>query len=86
MGLQIDKRIVSTLDKWVLDLLASTSSKTDRGRVLTMVGFFCWAVWKARCCFVYQGMEVSPTKTISATMGFLNEFLAARCVNHDPVD
>ncbi|KAK9950806.1 hypothetical protein M0R45_006274 [Rubus argutus] len=85
VGLQINKSKVSTLDKWVLDLLASSESKDDRGRVLTMVGFFCWAIWKARCSFVYQGMEVCPTKIISTALALLNEFQFARCIIHDPI-
>lgn len=41
LGLQIDKSKVSTFDNWLLNLLASVSSKTERGVLLTMVGFIC---------------------------------------------
>jgi ribonuclease HI len=78
LGLEIDKGKVTTLDKWVLDLLATISSKSERKRLITMVGFFCWAIWKARCSFIYQGVEVSPTKTITMALSLMSEFLSVR--------
>ncbi|XP_062014437.1 uncharacterized protein LOC133730957 [Rosa rugosa] len=48
-----------------------------RKSFLTCVSFLCWAIWKARCSFVYQHQPVSPTLTLRFGLSLAYEFLEA---------
>lgn len=78
LGLSICKHRVTTLDDWVLQFYQATSSKTEKDRLFTLVGFLCWSIWKCRCSFVYQGIPLSPIVAIESALVLLNEYLESR--------
>ncbi|KAL6141490.1 hypothetical protein ACLB2K_059778 [Fragaria x ananassa] len=46
--LRIDKRKVTTLDKWLQDSIMKHSTKSDRVWCGTLISFIRWSIWKAR--------------------------------------
>lgn len=74
LGLKIDKQSYTTLDTWLLQVIKNFSSKKDRQWALTLVCFFIWSIWKARCRFVYQHIPVSPTIVIQLGWEAASEF------------
>ncbi|KAL6146356.1 hypothetical protein ACLB2K_057037 [Fragaria x ananassa] len=74
--LRIDKRKVTTLDKWLQDSIMKHSTESDRVWCGTLISFICWSIWKARCCFVYQHESPSPIcvlqKGIMSAFEFIN--------------
>ena len=77
LGLKIDKRRVTTLDAWFLELSNSNRSKADKDCILTVVCFTMWAIWRARCELVYQHVQVSPGSTSIRAKSYMYSYLEA---------
>ncbi|KAL6176235.1 hypothetical protein ACLB2K_052870 [Fragaria x ananassa] len=78
LGLKIDKHSYTTLDIWLLQVIKKFNSKKVRQWViLTLVCFFTWSIWKARCRFVYQHIPISPTIVIQLGWEAASEFMAS---------
>ncbi|KAF7829145.1 reverse transcriptase [Senna tora] len=59
LSLKIDAFSVSRFDVWCLNWF---ENKEIDEKGLLLVASICWEVWKARCEFIFQGVQVNPMK------------------------
>ncbi|KAM2419687.1 hypothetical protein ACFXTH_026240 [Malus domestica] len=52
LGLRRVGEGVSSFHQWLSDLIIQTPNLQDRSRLLFVIAFSCWYIWKARCPFV----------------------------------
>ncbi|KAM1198621.1 hypothetical protein COP1_010044 [Malus domestica] len=52
LGLRMVGEGVSSFHQWLSDLINLTHNLQDRSRLLSVIAFSCWYIWKARCPFV----------------------------------
>ncbi|KAM5577819.1 hypothetical protein ABKV19_008253 [Rosa sericea] len=76
LGLKIDRQRITTLDVWLTCMAYSYNSLVERNWVLTFISFISWAIWKARCCFVYQQCQPSPTMLVRTSSESAREFIS----------
>ncbi|KAM1476581.1 hypothetical protein ACFXTO_038550 [Malus domestica] len=60
-----------------LVIRANDKSKPDLERVLSLIAFSCWHIWKARCCFLFQQKHINPLQVLSAISTSVGVFLEA---------
>ncbi|XP_062021309.1 uncharacterized protein LOC133737842 [Rosa rugosa] len=54
---------------------------SEKKWVLTLVSFLCWAIWKARCDYVYRHRQPSPSQVLCYAVSLACEFLEASVQN-----
>ena len=59
--------------------------KKQRDQILTKISFLCWAIWKSRCRFVYQGMPLNPRAMILEAENLAAEFGDAVVLRFSPI-
>ncbi|XP_062021341.1 uncharacterized protein LOC133737882 [Rosa rugosa] len=63
-----------------MGLAKSISIASDKKRMLTLVSFICWAIWKARCSFIYQHRPISPALVLDNVLRLAGEFWSANAL------
>ena len=43
-------------------------------RILSIVATICWFIWRSRCAFIYDNVDLSPGRTLASINAQLNEF------------
>ncbi|GJS58593.1 reverse transcriptase [Tanacetum coccineum] len=49
-------------------------SSSEASRILLIVATICWFIWRSRCAFVYDNVDLSPKHTLASINAQLNEF------------
>ncbi|GJZ32468.1 nucleotide-binding alpha-beta plait domain-containing protein [Tanacetum coccineum] len=49
-------------------------SSLEAPRILSIVVTICWFIWRSRCAFVYDNVDLSPERTLTTINAQLNEF------------
>ncbi|XP_062014653.1 uncharacterized protein LOC133731252 [Rosa rugosa] len=78
LGIRIDKQKISKFDKWLQEIHSSSSTAADRKWLLTLISFFCWKIWTARCEFIYQMKPILPQSIILSGSNLASEFGEAK--------
>lgn len=80
LNYQIPKSQITSLSNW-LQAMASmqVESKEERGRVLSVISFTCWQIWKALCAATFAQKPVTPNQVIHSITCWQirNTFVAA---------
>lgn len=74
LSLSFNKAGITTLDLWIMSFLNSQLSSCEKRKLLSMISFFLWAIWKSRCAFIYRGSAISPRGTISDAIDLYTDF------------
>lgn len=79
LGYKVDKARITTLDRWLQGLTAVASTKTRKVELLSLVSYCLWAIWKARCNYIYKAIIPSPSHVIQQAISQHLEFIQANC-------
>ncbi|XP_068307382.1 uncharacterized protein [Pyrus communis] len=73
---------ITSWGTWLMAVLQNhVLSKNDLMRVLSLIAFSCWHIWKARCRFLYQHEAINPFRVLSAISTNVAPFLDVRQVS-----
>lgn len=75
LGYKVDKASITTLDRWFQGLTDVTDTKT----ILSLVSYYLWAIWKARCNYIYKAIIPSPIHVIQQAISQHLEYNQAKC-------
>ncbi|KAM1110754.1 hypothetical protein PS2_010026 [Malus domestica] len=62
LGLRMVGEGVSSFHQWLSDLINLTHNLQDRSRLLSVIAFSCWYIWKARCNYVFKASTIAPSQ------------------------
>ncbi|VVA39935.1 PREDICTED: Reverse mRNAase zinc-binding domain, partial [Prunus dulcis] len=90
LNLRIDKRTITTFDKWLLSLSLSLKENSgDKDNIMTSVGYMCWYIWKMRCKMTIESHPLSPMAVIceshAACRSYLNAQASKNATRRPPV-
>ncbi|CAN6700215.1 unnamed protein product [Malus baccata var. baccata] len=69
---------LSSWGAWLLDVFTSNlGSSASKEWVLTYVAFTCWHIWKSRCDYVFNQVNIIPSKIIMGIELSVADFLNA---------
>ncbi|CAL8992566.1 unnamed protein product [Prunus brigantina] len=75
LGFIGDRQHVTSLDRWILSLtLLAGSSKDEVNRVITVLSFLMWSIWKARCKAIFEQQRPNPGLVIKGAMEAWTDF------------
>ncbi|KAM1099712.1 hypothetical protein ACFX2B_006202 [Malus domestica] len=57
---------VSSFNSWIQDMLNLASHQRERSRILSIIAFSCWHIWKARCNYVFNAITIVPSHVLHA--------------------
>ncbi|KAM2035155.1 hypothetical protein EV2_039176 [Malus domestica] len=78
LNYRVNRSEVTSWRNWLLAVIrANDKSKPDLERVLSLIAFSCWHIWKARCCFLFQHKHINPLQVLSAISTSVGAFLKA---------
>ncbi|XP_058183909.1 uncharacterized protein LOC131301564 [Rhododendron vialii] len=58
------QREITAVNKWIEELLYGCLAKESSREIVGAIFDICWAIWKARNSFVFNGRKLNPTKVI----------------------
>ncbi|BFG15190.1 hypothetical protein CerSpe_014650 [Prunus speciosa] len=78
LGYVGDRQQVTSLDRWILSLISLPgSSKNEVNRVVTMMSFIMWSIWKARCKAIFEHKPPDPGMVIQDARNSWTDFLSS---------
>lgn len=67
----------TTADRWMEDLLCENLAKESPMEEVATIFQICWAIWKARNAFVFEGKPLKLQETIDSAFGASSDYLRA---------
>lgn len=59
-------------------MILVTSHPQDKSRILTILAFSCWYIWKTKCNLVFNGSPIVPSQVLHTITFTLGSFLEAQ--------
>ncbi|KAM1209964.1 hypothetical protein ACFX2J_015428 [Malus domestica] len=78
LGLRFFRNGPSSFLGWFQGLFIGGPYKKDRSKILSVIAFSCWHIWKARCNFVFNDVAVVPSQVMHAISFSVASFWEAR--------
>ncbi|KAM1949595.1 hypothetical protein ACFX15_009633 [Malus domestica] len=75
LGLRMVGEGVSSFHQWLSDLINLTHNLQDRSRLLSVIAFSCWYIWKARCNYVFKASTIALSQVLHTISFSLGSFL-----------
>lgn len=72
----VDSQRFSTIDVWFQNV-AKDLPRSEKERILTIVSFFPWEIWKTRCKVIFEGQKIDPLIVINNASRAALEYQAA---------
>lgn len=72
-----DRQQVTSLDCWILYLISHPGpSKDEVNRMVTVMSFVMWSIWKARCKAIFEHKSPNPGMVIQDAKDSWTDFLS----------
>lgn len=71
----MDKSRINTIDEWLINIMGGQvpGGKKD-DKVLVLIAFTAWMLWKGRCKAIFKESKVNPQRTTLRSMNAAREY------------
>ncbi|KAM1708059.1 hypothetical protein ACFX15_001058 [Malus domestica] len=69
---------VSSFNSWIREMINLASHPHERSRLISIIAFSCWHIWKARCNYVINAITIVPSHVLHVISLSLASFWEAQ--------
>ncbi|XP_062014039.1 uncharacterized protein LOC133730473 [Rosa rugosa] len=65
LGIVIDKQQFKSIDIWLMNIMDTVTVTSEKNWLLTLISTISWAIWRARCDYIYSKKQLLSSHVIN---------------------